>query len=144
MIYTIGYGQLRNPEDLLSIAENLDTVVADIRIRRTSRNPMWRGGNVDRVLGERVVYIKELGNQNYKGANGSAYIPVDLATGLSRANDVIREHGSIILLCACKGHRYCHRSDVAERLAFANGMDIEHLSQSDINRLLGNGQLDLF
>jgi uncharacterized protein (DUF488 family) len=72
-LYTFGYSG-KQPEELHTLAEQLDALVADIRFSPRSRVPHWNGGSLVRRLGHRYRHLPALGNRNYKGARSSGII----------------------------------------------------------------------
>jgi uncharacterized protein (DUF488 family) len=121
-LYTFGYNG-QQPEKLLALAEQLDTVVADIRFSPRSRVPHWNGGRLAKLLGGRYHHLPVLGNRHYKG--GPVEI-VDLEAGLAQVADLLA-HQPIILLCVCAQVERCHRRLVAEAISARCGVSVTHL-----------------
>jgi len=126
-LYTAGYTGLK-PDQLKATAERLGAVVADIRFRPFSRNPAWSKVNAEKVLGARYVWVKGLGNKNYKGG------PIafdDLESGISLVGTLL-ETQPVILLCVCPDVETCHRKTAAEKLAEAIGCEVKHLTLDEM------------
>ncbi len=110
-IYTVGYMGL-SVERLKAEAQMLGAVVVDVRYRPYSRNAAWNRPRLEGSLGGERRYFwagETLGNVNYKGGPVKLANPgpgVQLVTG-------ILDHKPVILLCVCKSHKGCHRTDVA-------------------------------
>ncbi|GEM_PF-1121564 len=129
-LYTLGYSGLK-PEDLGALAEGHDLVILDIRCSPRSRNPVWTKKRLAERLGERYVHLRALGNTDYKG---DTIRIADLEAGIREAAAYL-ERQSVVLLCACKDVRSCHRLPVAERLAAETGAPLVHLSLADAARM---------
>lgn len=122
VVYTVGYSGI-NSRQLLRCAEELGAVVADIRFSPQARNPEFRKLALEDVLGDRYVYIKALGNVNYK--NGGPVKFADEAIGLAQV-EAILSVGAVILLCGCWDVTTCHRRVAAEALE-ERGYPVIHL-----------------
>jgi uncharacterized protein (DUF488 family) len=105
-VYTIGYGG-RTPAQLLGILEELDAVLFDIRFSPASMNPQWSRKQLSQVLGPRYVHVQALGNANYR--NGGEIKLVDFDLGRKTIDASVRP---VVLMCACRDFRTCHRSTV--------------------------------
>lgn len=110
-VYTIGYSG-RSLSEIKSIVENLDAIIFDIRFSPRSRNPEFNMRNLERELSDRYLWIKALGNAAYKGTYQETTI-VNLDAGIAAIEASTR---SVILMCACKDYRECHRRWIAEHL----------------------------
>jgi len=141
-LYTAGYTG-KKPAMLLAVAERLGAVIVDIRYKPFSRAPMWTRASMQRVWGERYVYVHSLGNVNYKGGE---VIFQDLETGLRTVRSMLlgsqpqllpeflrSEPGvSVILLCGCMEVANCHRRLAAEAIAARMGIEWRELTHEDI------------
>lgn len=108
-IYLMGYTG-RKPGDILTIAEQLDALVCDIRYSPFSRVPCWQQQALIELLGHRYRHIREFGNTSYKtGGINIANIAAGerMLRGLSN---------TVILLCACKDAASCHRTVIGKYL----------------------------
>lgn len=131
-LYTAGYTGIR-PDDLLRTARALGALVADIRLSPRSRNPLWNQKKLQETLGERYVYLPDLGNLNYKGGYGQGIVIADMDSGASRLEAILQRQ-PVIILCACADYRTCHRKTVADYMATWYGARVVHLSAADIGR----------
>jgi uncharacterized protein (DUF488 family) len=128
-LYTLGYTGLK-PEQLKTVAEKLGAVVADIRLAPRSRVPHWNYGNLNELLKPNYVWVRQWGNVNYKrGGEIKLYEPIDGATVIM--NLLLKS--KVILLCACKDYRTCHRSVAANLLA--SETRIMHMELNDVLEL---------
>jgi hypothetical protein len=107
IILTTGYSG-HKPEDLKRIAERMDAVIVDIRFTPFSRwHPEWRKPNLEALLGDWYVSVREWGNRNH-GGNGPIEI-ADFAGGWAVVGRISRP---VIAICTCKDAEMCHRSVV--------------------------------
>ena len=123
-IYTLGYSGWRI-EDIEAEIDRLDAILADVRMVPRSRVPQWNGATFARRLGDRYVWLREFGNQDYKG---STIQIVDLAGGEAKLKTFDSRFKAVILLCGCRDVAVCHRKVVAEWLAQRWGGDVVHLA----------------
>ena len=120
-LYTYGYSG-RTSDELQTLAEQLQAVVADIRFSPRSRIPDWSAGRLQKLLGDRYRHLPALGNQNYRGGPVEF---VDLATGVVEVGELLRQQ-PVILLCVCAGAWRCHRLPAAEAIATRYDVTVEH------------------
>lgn len=137
VLYTWGY-QRRTPGDLLTLVASREIdVVADVRINPWSHRAEWRRKALERTLGERYRWIRELGNAGYR--SGGVQI-VGLEAGLEKlgqlldnqsfAEDGPAGHGRrVLLLCFERDPATCHRKVVADaaRRKWGSSIVVEHL-----------------
>lgn len=124
ILYTLGYSGW-NPEELRATAERLDALVVDVRFYPNSRNPSFRKGTLEQLLGERYLHLKPCGNKNFRNQR-EGIVLADEADCL-RVLEQLAKQQPLILLCACKRHEECHRSLLATLLAERAGLGVEHL-----------------
>lgn len=122
-IYTAGYSGW-TPEQLQVAVIERGATLLDIRYRALSRRPEWRREAITAWLGVLYVPMPALGNKNYK--NGG---PIELAAPEQslRLIGPLLNARPIVLLCACRDWRNCHRLVAAEYLAAQLGAPVEHL-----------------
>lgn len=123
-IYTLGYGAGWSPSTLAAEVARHDALLWDIRYQPWSRTRQWRREALAELLGERYVYVKALGNVNYRGG------PIQLADPAAavRPARLALERWPLILLCGCPDHEDCHRSVAADYLAGElGGVAVVHL-----------------
>lgn len=113
ILYSAGYGNL-HLDAFCAFVERERLVVADVRLRPYSnRNPIWNQKALQARLGDRYVWIDELGNLNYKGG---PIVLKDEQEGLRRLRAFLEVH-SVVLLCVCSDPTICHRTVIVQRLA---------------------------
>ena len=149
-IYTLGYSGWKI-DDIRAAVDRLDAVLVDVRMVPRSRVPQWSCYSLSREFGHRYAWVRELGNENYKGTFEQIKI-VDFPAGEKRLRELLApshveglalspaegigagpalsgvEGKAIILLCGCKDVTQCHRKLLAERLAEAWAADVVHLT----------------
>jgi len=136
-LYTWGYQQ-RTPGDLLALMTSREIdYVADVRINPWSHRTEWRRKALERTLGARYQWIRELGNARYR--SGGIQI-VDLEAGLEKlgqlldnpsfADGALAGRGRrVLLLCFERDPATCHRKVVADaaRQRWGSSIVVEHL-----------------
>ena len=115
-VLTFGY-QGQRPEALAALAEAEDALVVDVRIKPWSRVPDWSQKALQATLGERYVWVRELGNEEYQGTGVRL---MDEGAGLAKVRALL-EQRSVILLCFEADEGECHRGYVKKRLQSADG-----------------------
>ncbi len=114
-LYTIGYahpdaathvGQLMNQEHMLLV---------DIRYSPRSRwRPAWRREALEATFGACYLWEQRLGNVNYHHPEGGITLAEGHEDAAREVAKLLTRGLSVILLCACKNARTCHRSLVAK------------------------------
>lgn len=122
-VYSLGY-QASTPEDLKTYVDELGALLVDIRYSPYSRDARWTQKALIELLGNRYLWLQDLGNLNYK--RGGPIQLVHPANGAARLRPIL-EQQSILLLCACRSLETCHRKVAAEYLSQALGASVEHL-----------------
>ena len=118
-LYSYGYIGT-SPADLLALVERTGAVVFDVRFRPLSRDPRWCKGNLQRLLGERYFHVKAFGNPAYKEDR------IELVDFEAGALLVEASPHPVILLCACRDPKTCHRTVVATLLCDRGCHLIDH------------------
>lgn len=126
-VYTLGYTGTK-PADIKATAIRLNATVVDIRFSPNSRVPQWSGQKLKELLGDRYLYVHDLGNEGYK--TGTLKI-VNIDAGIRQLKDVLKGRG-VILLCACKHVEECHRSYVAMEVSKALKVSVTHLNDKSL------------
>lgn len=124
-IYTLGYSGW-TLDQVAAKVEELNAVLVDVRFVPRSRIPAWNSGVLSRRFGDRYIWLKELGNRNYKGTFDQIEI-VDFPAGAAKLQNVTATGRNIILLCGCPDVDGCHRKVLAEQLVDAC-QAVEHLA----------------
>ncbi len=114
-LYTIGYADIEAAAQVERLMNQEHMLLVDIRLSPRSRwRPAWNRNALRTAYGERYAWEHRLGNLHYQDRT----LDIVLAEGHM---DAVREiaklliaGASIILLCACKDARTCHRTLVAK------------------------------
>lgn len=139
MIYTIGYGGLHDFHALLSVLP-VHTLVVDVRhLPLCSWCADFSGSRLSASLGRRYMHMKALGNpakavDSWKPRSWDA---VHQAVQQAVARVYACRYEGVVLLCAEKDYRQCHRRFVAPFFQEKLGGRIVHL------RCQESSQLDL-
>ena len=123
-IFTVGYSAGWTPESLLSFLVKEDAILIDVRFNPSSRMAEWRQGPLSRVMGERYLHLKGLGNENYKGGPIKLHDPQAAA---DRVAELLASGKSVALLCVCGSPDRCHRRDAAQFCASRFDAEITHV-----------------
>jgi uncharacterized protein (DUF488 family) len=112
-VLTIGYGG-KKPADFFAELEALrPDVVVDVR-----ENPfraflgVYTKRGLEKRLGERYVWVRELGNSTRE-------LPptlVDEEEGLRKLRALMEKHNRVVLLCAEKDEKQCHRGYIKAKI----------------------------
>lgn len=122
-IYGYGYSGKGGVKAIQEHAEANDCLVVDVRMSPNSPNPMYRKGDLQRVLGDRYIHIREFGNKAYR-TKGEIQI-ADFSGGEDRLLRVLQgsPHENAMLMCGCADAEGCHRTVVLNLLQEA-GWDV--------------------
>src|SRR5579864_5001696 len=104
-IYTAGYGSQKSIPKFAEFMERTGSLLVDVRFRPASRNPNWSRSWLQKRFGSEYLWLKALGNVNYK--NGGPIELLDPEAALVILAPIIATR-PLLLLCACKDHRECH------------------------------------
>jgi uncharacterized protein (DUF488 family) len=125
-LYTIGYGG-RTPSQVAALLKERGiSALVDVRAAPRSRIPGFNKNTLARhMLSEGIVYhhIEALGNANRNAGPDAPVQLVDEAAGLQALRELLSRQ-DLAIMCACRDHRGCHRTYVAERLS---GHNIVHI-----------------
>lgn len=111
-LYDLGYQTIKDPDILAQVAEKLGATVLDIRFSPRSRDYRWNKAALATIMSGRYTHVAELGNVNYK--DWSAPIQISHLDYGMRLIWVTLEANPVILLCACRDRKTCHRLVVVE------------------------------
>ena len=126
MIYTTGYYG-HQPEALKSLAATLDATVVDIRFMPASRVPGWRKQALQKLLGERYLWVQAFGNIHYN--DGQPIQIADMAAGVKAL--IKQGRRNYILLCGCRDAHTCHRSVVGEHLRGVSREGVREVTEAE-------------
>jgi uncharacterized protein (DUF488 family) len=132
-LYDLGYLDLRKSEKLAQFCQAIDAVVVDARFSPNSRDPQWRKGALEKLLGERYHHVKALGNKNYKGGEIDF---VDLQGGIDAIAHLLQSH-PVIVMCACWKRHICHRVNVVEAFEKEYGVPSTPLTAKMVKEIVG-------
>jgi hypothetical protein len=135
VVYSWGYGRDRTFEDLLAALPEdrwgpWRIPIIDVRRSRASRNPHWSCRNGSYPPEWKIyVWLNHLGNaqEAKRGEWLPAHGPNLMIEHLLIAEGWLRKTGAVVLVCAERDHRRCHRVQVAEALAARTGAKVAHL-----------------
>lgn len=124
-LYTLGYSSLGANgsyalEKLKRVLNKYDAILVDIRLNpKSGYYKVFDYDNLER-LGLPYIWVKSLGNVNYKGG---PYVLKNEFEGLRRLKNMLQFDGrNVILFCAEKDPRNCHRRYIARML-----LDSKHI-----------------
>lgn len=129
IILTFGYGNRTNYSDLSSVIEDYNvSFVVDIRKKPRGWSAIWNSSSLDNFcnsIGIQYISKVDLGNESGK----SNWIPKDSGKAEVALEDISRlsEEHNILLLCAEKDWKRCHRTAVSVRLQDKTGHEILHI-----------------
>ncbi|HEY6410614.1 MAG TPA: DUF488 family protein [Ktedonobacteraceae bacterium] len=114
-IYTVGYGHPDAAAQLDRLMRDPRTRLIDIRLQPQSRWwPEWNRAALSARYGRRYVWDRRLGNLHYQHREQAIQLAEGHPDAIGEAATLICEGISLILLCACRNARECHRSLVAK------------------------------
>lgn len=125
MLYTIGYNNFSFFEFRDKI-KSLNAIVIDVRYSPHSYSSFWNKEYMTNLLGDSYMYIKELGNKNYKDKNLEFDIE-DLENGSKKITELLDIGINCILMCSCFDYNKCHRKLVAEYIREKTNCEIINL-----------------
>lgn len=126
MIYTTGYYG-HQPEALKALADALDATVVDIRFMPASRVPGWRKQALQKLLGDRYLWVQAFGNIHYN--DGQPIQIADMAAGVKAL--IKQGRRNYILLCGCRDAHTCHRSVVGEHLRGVSREGVREVTEAE-------------
>ncbi len=114
LLYTFGYSAL-GATPLIEQLVELNVAIYDIRFSARSRSHKWRKPYLKEWLGDRYHHLPELGNIHFDEP-GSGIELADPTTGVPLVMQLLLEKKHVALMCVCKDHDECHRSDAANEI----------------------------
>ncbi|WP_373544677.1 DUF488 family protein [Chamaesiphon sp.] len=122
-IYTFGYGNRTDYTELLECFDrNSISTLIDVRAKPHAWSPIWDGSSISNFCTDHTVKyqsLPQLGNTS----GTSLWIPPDLTqarVALSQVTNLLRT-GNVLLVCAEKNHKQCHRVEIALQLQDRTG-----------------------
>ncbi|MEM6519625.1 MAG: DUF488 domain-containing protein [Cyanobacteria bacterium P01_C01_bin.70] len=128
-ICTFGYGNRTSYSDLEAAISEYDIhLVVDVRKKPRGWSPLWSNFGLSKFCDSiGIEYLSKTALGNNSG--NSKWLPPNPDEAESALNDVsiVSMNYSVLLLCAEKDWRRCHRAAVAERIADKTGNPVVHL-----------------
>jgi hypothetical protein len=110
-IYTLGYAHPDAAAQLDRLMRNPRACLVDIRWQPQSRWwPQWNRAALSARYGCRYMWDPRLGNVHYQHRVYGIQLAEGYPDAIREAAMLLCESTSLILLCACKNARECHRS----------------------------------
>jgi uncharacterized protein (DUF488 family) len=114
-IYTVGYAHPDAVARLDRLMRNPRVLLVDIRSQPRSRwQPQWNRHALAARFGRRYVWDRRLGNIHSRQREQGIQLAEGHQDAIREAAALLCEGTSLILLCACRNPRECHRSLVAK------------------------------
>lgn len=114
-LYTLGYAHPDATDHLSNLMNQEHIVLLDIRYSPYSRwYPTWTRYALASTYGERYRWEQRLGNLNYRERESGIKLAEGHREAIQEAASLLSQGTSLVLLCACKDARTCHRSLVAK------------------------------
>jgi uncharacterized protein (DUF488 family) len=124
-LYTIGYAHPDAARSLAHLMGNPHTMLLDIRYAPRSRwHPAWNRPALEQAYGARYLWEQRLGNVNYRDREQGIALAEGHQEAVRAVAELVRSGRNLILLCACKDPRTCHRTLVAKLIQDA--LDADH------------------
>lgn len=135
-IFTLGYAGLKL-SDVKAWLESHSVLLVDVRFVPWSRNSQWKRENLQATLGDRYVWLRAMGNRNWRDPSMEAVELADPERGVRIASRLLQKN-SICLLCLESdgpdgGHWRCHRAEVADLIAAETGATVQPLTAADLS-----------
>lgn len=124
-VYTVGYANC-TVEQLKAKVDELGARLIDVRFSPFSRDSSYTRWNLQKVFGPSYVWVKDFGNENYKGGPIKLHAPDSGVFEIEPLLDV----QPIVLMCMCRDVERCHRKTVAD-LFLERGHTVVHLGKLD-------------
>lgn len=126
-IFTFGYGNRTSVQPLMEYIEAHEIRhIVDVREKPKGWSVVWSKPYLEKHLGPHGYRsMPELGNTT----KTKDWVPPDQVAADQALQDVaaLLAEGNVVLVCAEKDYRVCHRTAVAERLATPARLPVKHL-----------------
>jgi uncharacterized protein (DUF488 family) len=117
-ILTFGYGNRKNYEELIAyIQEYAVNYIIDVRQKPSAWSRQWYGNQIEKLCQSKgIKYLSKTALGNISGNQN--WIPSDKDEANKSLEEVaeIAQTNTVLLICAEKDWRRCHRVDVAKKL----------------------------
>ncbi len=128
-ILTFGYGNRKDYKEFVDYLEKYNvSFVVDVRFRPRAWSRKWYGDQVEKLcVSKNIKYISKPALGNTSG--NAKWEPPDKKEAQKSLQEVAKlaVNGNILLMCAEKDWRRCHRTEVAEKLEELIQISIQHL-----------------
>jgi Protein of unknown function, DUF488 len=114
-IYTLGVSQPKAVTRLEQLMRHPHTLLVDVRYQPISRwNRQWDRAALIARYGEQYRWERRLGNMNYWNSTRPVQLPTGWQEAVHDTAALLCVGASLVLLCACRDERTCHRSLIAK------------------------------
>jgi len=114
-MYTLGYTDPNASARLERLMRNPRALLVDVRYQPTSRWAFqWNRAALTARYGRRYVWERRLGTIHYREPERAIELAAGYQDAVREAAALLCAGTSLVLLCACKDERACHRSLVAK------------------------------
>ncbi|MDJ0735027.1 MAG: DUF488 domain-containing protein [Nostocaceae cyanobacterium] len=128
-ILTFGYGNRKTYEEFIEYLEKFDVKwVIDVRFRPRAWSRKWYGEQVEKLcISKGINYVSKVylgntsGNANWEPPNQK-----EAEESLKNVAEMTSA-GTVLLMCAEKDWRRCHRVEIAEKLEKMVNLPVKHL-----------------
>ena len=114
LLYTFGYSMLGAGAIIEQLVE-MGVTIYDIRFSPRSRVHKWRKPYLSEWLGDKYLHLPALGNIHYNDPGEDIEL-ADPAAGVPLVVQPLQVGKHVALMCICKEHDECHRSDAADEV----------------------------
>ena len=114
-IYTLGYTQAKAEAHLERLMRNPRVLLVDVRYQPVFQWAQhWNRASLTARYGERYVWDRRLGNVHYRDREHAIELAPGYLQAVREAVALVCAGTSLVLLCACRDERACHRSLIAK------------------------------
>ena len=114
-IYTLGYTQSKAAATLERLMRQQRSLLVDVRYQPVSQwAQQWNRASLAGRYRERYVWDRRLGNVHYRDPEHGIELAPGYQEAVREAVALVCAGTSLVLLCACRDERACHRSLVAK------------------------------
>jgi uncharacterized protein (DUF488 family) len=113
-LYTIGYAHPTARPQIERLMQQEQTILLDIRSSPYSRWALWKKQALMHRYGQRYRWERRLGNLKYHHQEREIELAEGHRQAVEHVASMLFQGTSLILLCACKDARTCHRTLVAK------------------------------
>ena len=114
-IYTLGYTQPKAAVTLVRLMRNPRVLLVDVRYQPVSQwAQQWNRASLAGRYRERYVWERRFGNVHYRDLEQAIELAPGYQQAVREAVALVCAGTSLVLLCACRDERACHRSLVAK------------------------------